>query len=118
VEDNPINLKFCIVLLGKHGHRVVTAENGRESLEALEQGEFDLVMMDVQMPVMTGEEALRAIRAKEDGTPCHQKVIALTAHALRGEKDRFLSEGFDGYLSKPMGQRELVVEMKRVLNLA
>jgi signal transduction histidine kinase len=118
VEDNPINLKFGTVLLGKYGHQVVTAENGRESLDALEQGEFDLVLMDVQMPVMTGEEALRAIRTKEEGTSCHQKVIALTAHALRGEKDRFLSEGFDGYLSKPMGQRELVVEMKRVLNLA
>ena len=118
VEDNPVNLKFGTVLLGKHGHHVVTAENGRESLEALDQGEFDLVLMDVQMPVMTGEEALRAIRAKEDGTSCHQKVIALTAHALRGEKERLLSEGFDGYLSKPMGQKELIVEMKRVLNFA
>ncbi len=117
VEDNPVNLKFATVLLGKHGHHVVTAENGRESLEALEQGEFDLVLMDVQMPVMNGEEALRAIRAQEEGTSCHQKVIALTAHALRNERDRFLYEGFDGYLSKPVEQQELIAEMKRVMGL-
>ncbi|HIJ86419.1 MAG TPA: PAS domain S-box protein [Desulfuromonadales bacterium] len=117
VEDNPVNLKFATVLLGKHGHHIVTAENGRESLEALAHGEFDLVLMDVQMPVMNGEEALRAIRAKEAGTNAHLKVIALTAHALRDEKERFLSEGFDGYLSKPMEQQELIDEMKRVMNL-
>jgi len=117
VEDNPVNLKFARVLLGKHGHHVVTAENGKESLEALAQGEFDLILMDVQMPVMNGEEALREIRAKEEGITCHQKVIALTAHALRDEKERFLNEGFDGYISKPMEQWELIDEMKRVMNL-
>ncbi|MEI6215608.1 MAG: PAS domain S-box protein, partial [Desulfuromonadales bacterium] len=119
VEDHPVNLLFGTVLLGKkHGHEVVTAENGRESLEALDKGEFDLVLMDINMPVMSGEEALRKIRAKEEGTSSHQKVIALTAYALRDEKERFLSVGFDGYLSKPLGQKELVAEMKRVMNLA
>jgi PAS domain S-box-containing protein len=118
VEDNPINLKFGTVLLGKHGHHVVTAENGKECLEALCQGVFDLILMDIQMPVMNGEEALRAMRAKEEGTSTHQKVIALTAHALRGEKDRFLNEGFDGYLSKPMEQRELITELHRVMSLS
>ncbi|MFZ4860500.1 MAG: ATP-binding protein, partial [Desulfuromonadaceae bacterium] len=119
VEDHPVNLLFGTVLLGKkHGHEVVTAENGRESLEALDKGEFDLVLMDIDMPVMNGEEALREIRAKEEGTCSHQKVIALTAYALRDEKERFLSEGFDGYLSKPLEQKELVAEMKRVMNLA
>ena len=117
VEDNPINMKFGTVLLGKHGHRVVTAENGKESLEALDHGTFDLVLMDVQMPDMNGEEALRLIRTKERGTSSHQRVVALTARALRGEKDRFLSEGFDGYLTKPMLTKELVDEMKRVMNL-
>ncbi len=117
VEDNPVNMKFGTVLLGKHGHEVVTAENGKECLEALEQGEFDLVLMDIQMPVMNGEDALRAIRAKEQGTSARQRVIALTARALRGEKDRFLSEGFDGYLPKPMLTKELVDEMKRVMKL-
>ncbi len=117
VEDNPINMKFGTVLLGKHGHEVVTAANGTESLEALDQGTFDLVLMDIQMPVMNGEETLRAIRSKEQGASSHQRVIALTAHALRGEKDRFLEGGFDGYLSKPMLAKELVAEMKRVMNL-
>ena len=117
VEDSPVNLKFGTVLLGKHGHQVVIAENGTESLEALDQGTFDLVLMDIQMPVMNGEEALRAIRTKEQGTSCHQLVIALTARALRGEKERFLSEGFDGYLSKPMEQQELINEIKRVMKL-
>ena len=117
VEDNPANLKFATILLGKHGHHVVTAENGKECLEAVEQGDFDLIFLDIQMPVMNGEEALREIRAQEEGTLCHQKVIALTAHALRDEKDRFLNEGFDGYLSKPMEQQELIDEMKRVMNL-
>jgi CheY-like chemotaxis protein len=117
VEDNPVNLLFGTVLLGKHGHHVVTAENGKEGLEALEQSTFDLVLMDVQMPVMNGEEALRAIRTKEEGTSCHQKVIALTAHALRDEKEHFLSKGFDGYLSKPMEQQVLIDEMKRVMSL-
>ena len=117
VEDNPVNLKFGTVLLVKHGHHVVTAENGKEGLEALDQGYFDIVLMDVQMPVMNGEEALRAIRAKEQGTSCRQRVIALTAHALRGDKDRLLSAGFDGYLSKPMEQKELITEMKRVMKV-
>ena len=117
VDDNPVNLKFASLLLGKHGHRVMTAENGMESLEALGQEEFDLVMMDVQMPVMTGEEALRAIRANEEGTNFHQKIIAVTARALRNEKDRFLGEGFDGYISKPMVQKDMVAEMKRVMSL-
>ncbi len=117
VEDNPINMKFGTVLLGKHGHKVVTAENGAECLEVLDRGAFDLVLLDVQMPVVNGEDSLRAIRAKEQGTSAHQRVIALTAWALRGEKDRFLSEGFDGYLSKPMLAKELVAEMKRVMNL-
>ena len=115
VEDNPVNLKYSTTLLGLHGHHVVTAENGEESLKALEQGEFDLVLMDVQMPVMHGEEALREIRAQETGTPFHQKVIALTAYALRGDKEHFLSEGFDGYLSKPLEPQELFDEMKRVI---
>ena len=116
-EDNPVNLKFTSKLLGIDGHLVVTAENGKESLEALEQSTFDLVLMDIHMPVMSGEEALRAIRSQEEGTSCHQKVIALTAHALRDEKERFLIEGFDGYLSKPMERQELIGEMKRVMNL-
>ena len=117
VEDNPINMKFAKILLSKHGHEVVGAENGRECLTTLEAGACDLVLMDIRMPVMSGEDAVRAIRNKELGTSAHQRVIALTANALRGEKERFLNEGFDGYISKPMEQQELIAEMKRVMSL-
>jgi len=116
-EDNPVNQIYCRVLLGRDGHEIMTAENGEECLEAVDRLQFDLILMDIQMPVMNGREALRAIRTKEEGTSRHQRVIALTAHALHGEKENFLAEGFDGYLSKPMVQEELIVEMKRVMNL-
>jgi CheY-like chemotaxis protein len=115
VEDDPVNMKFASILLAKHGHEVVTAENGAECIAVLESGTFDLVLMDVQMPVMNGEEALGKIRAKEQGTSSHQKVIALTAYALRGEKERLLGVGFDGYLSKPLEVSGLISEMKRVM---
>jgi len=117
VEDNPVNMKFIRALLGKHGHLVTTAENGRESLAALERDRFDLVLMDVQMPVMNGEETLCEIRRKESGTSSHQMVIAVTANALHGEKKQYLEAGFDGYISKPIGQKELLNEMKRVILL-
>jgi CheY-like chemotaxis protein len=77
-------------------------ENGRECLDVLEQNSFDLVLMDIQMPVMNGEEALRELRRRVQGTTRHQPVIALTAFSLRGEKERFLENGFDGYVSKPL----------------
>ena len=78
---------------------------------------FTRRIMDIQLPDMNGEEALRAIRMKEHERSCHQRVIALTAYALRGEKERFIMEGFDGYLSKPMEIKELAVEIKRVMDL-
>ena len=117
VEDNLINQQYCRALLGSDGHEIMTAENGEECLEAVDRVEFDLILMDIQMPVMNGDEALLAIRAKEEGTSHHQRVIALTAHALHTDKERFLAEGFDGYLSKPLEQGELINEMKRVMNL-
>jgi PAS domain S-box-containing protein len=115
VEDNPISIKFGTSLLkGVLGHNVVTAVNGRECLAELDRGTFDLVLLDIQMPVMNGEETLQEIRRKEIGTAFRQPVIALTAYALRDEKDRFLQEGFDGYVSKPLEISELISEMKRV----
>jgi CheY-like chemotaxis protein len=114
-EDDEINIKFGISLLNKMGHDVSVARNGTECLTALEQGRFDLVLMDIQMPVMNGEEALREIRAKEQRTMDHQLVIAMTAFSMRGDMERFLGEGFDGYLSKPLITTQLVAEMKRVL---
>ena len=114
-EDDEINIRFGTSLLNKMGHDVVVAMNGMECLTALEKGRFDLVLMDIQMPVMNGEEALREIRAKEHGTLDHQLVVALTAYSMRGDMERFLDEGFDGYVSKPLITTQLVAEMKRVL---
>jgi CheY-like chemotaxis protein len=117
-EDNDINFMFGTSLLKKLGHDVVAVRDGREALTALQQEQFDIVLMDIQMPVMTGEEALMEIRRLESGTDLHQPVVALTAHALRGEKDRFMASGFDGYISKPLEVKELVDEMKRVLGVS
>jgi PAS domain S-box-containing protein len=115
VEDNEVNVKFGTTLLGKLGHQFVSASNGKDCLVALKNGAFDLVLMDIHMPVLNGREALREIRKREQGTSSHQPVIALTAYALRGEGEQFLREGFDGYLSKPFKASELVIEMRRVL---
>lgn len=115
VEDNPVNITFGTTMLGKLGHQVVCAANGKDCLVALKSGAFDLVLMDIHMPVLNGLEALQQIRKKERGSATHQPTIALTAYALRGDRERFLREGFDGYLSKPFRVNELILEMKRVL---
>lgn len=117
VEDHSINVKVGVALLGVQGHEVVVAGNGMECLSALEREKFDLVLMDINMPVMNGEEAIIEIRRKEQNTPHHQPVIALTAYALRGDKERFLAEGFDGYISKPLELFEVIDEIKRVVVL-
>ncbi|MHB8056835.1 MAG: ATP-binding protein [Desulfuromonadaceae bacterium] len=117
VEDNPINIKCGMALLKKMGHKAVLAENGSDCLTMLEHNTFDLVLMDIQMPVMNGNEALREIRRKELDADFRQPVIAQTAYALRGEKERFLEAGFDGYVSKPLEITELVSEMKRVMGM-
>jgi CheY-like chemotaxis protein len=115
VEDNQVNITFGTTLLRKLGHDVVVALNGIDCLVALKSCAFDLVLMDIQMPVLNGLEALQEIRRKEQGTSLHQPVIALTAYSLRDDKERFLKEGFDGYLSKPFRANELIREMKRVM---
>jgi len=86
---------------------VVITANGREALAALEKNTFDLVLMDVQMPEMDGLEATAAIRKKEERSGKHQTVIALTAHAMKGDQERCLAAGMDGYLSKPIRPPEL-----------
>jgi len=106
-EDNPVNQLLATRLLEKRGHRVVVAANGREALAALEKESYDLVLMDVQMPEMDGFEATAAIREKEKGSGIHQPVIALTAHAMKGDRERCLAGGMDGYLSKPIRLQEL-----------
>jgi CheY-like chemotaxis protein len=106
-EDNPVNQRLVIRLLEKRGHRVVLAVDGRQAIEALNQGSFDLVLMDVQMPEMDGLEATALIREKEKKTGKHQPIIALTAHAMTGDRDRCLAAGMDGYLTKPIWPQEL-----------
>jgi len=117
-EDNPTNITFGMSLLKKLGHDALSVENGQECLDTLEQNIFDLVLMDIQMPIMGGEEALRQFRKKELVTGLHLPIIALTAYSMRGDKERFMKEGFDGYVSKPLSINELVREMKRVMSLA
>src|SRR6202022_815509 len=107
VEDNAVNQRLAARLLEKRGHRVVVAANGREALAALEQGAFDLVFMDVQMPEMDGLEATAAIRKKEQVRGKHQPVIALTAHVMKGDQERCVAAGMDGYLGKPIRPQEL-----------
>ena len=105
-EDNAVNQRLASRLLEKRGHSVVVAGNGREALEALEKHHFDLVFMDVQMPVMDGFEATAAIRKKEGGG-VHLPIVALTAHAMKGDREKCLAGGMDEYLTKPIRPQEL-----------
>ena len=106
-EDNLINQRLAVRLLEKRGHRVVVVVNGLEALEMLERQKFDLVLMDVQMPKMDGLEATAVIREKERGGRPRTPVIALTAHAMKGDREKCLAAGMDAYLSKPMRPLEL-----------
>jgi CheY-like chemotaxis protein len=114
-EDDPTNNLFGTLLLKKLGHEVAVAVNGRECLEILDQNEFDLLLMDIQMPVMNGEDALYEIRKKEQETGFYLPVIALTAFSMREDIEHYLEVGFDGYVSKPFSIDELVSEMERVM---
>jgi signal transduction histidine kinase/CheY-like chemotaxis protein/ligand-binding sensor domain-containing protein len=106
-EDNMVNQVLASRLLEKQGHTVVVASNGRKALEALEKQTFDLVVMDVSMPDMDGFEAAAAIRSRERGTGSHIPIIAMTAHAMKGDRERCLAAGMDAYVSKPIQAREL-----------
>jgi two-component system sensor histidine kinase/response regulator len=106
-EDNLVNQRLVVRLLEKRGHRVVVAGTGLEALKALEKESFDLVLMDVQMPDMDGLEATAAIREKEKDTAAHQAIVALTAHAMKGDREKCLAAGMDGYLTKPIRPQEL-----------
>jgi signal transduction histidine kinase/DNA-binding response OmpR family regulator len=106
-EDNPVNQRLTVRLLEKRGHRVVVAANGLEALAALKKESFELVFMDVQMPEMDGMEATAAIREEEKRSGEHVPVIALTAHAMKGDREKCLAAGMDGYLAKPIRPQEL-----------
>lgn len=106
-EDNLVNQKLATRLLEKRNHLVTVVANGKEALAALEQGRFDLVLMDVQMAEMDGLEATAILRKQEKGTGRHQPVVAMTALAMNGDKERCIAAGMDGYLSKPIRPQEL-----------
>ena len=105
-EDNHINQKLAVRLLERQCHSVAIAENGYEVLELLGQYSFDLVLMDVQMPEMDGLEATKIIRENENANGRHIPVIAMTAHAMKGDRERFLEAGMDDYISKPINLGE------------
>jgi PAS domain S-box-containing protein len=115
VDDNRTSRIMAANLLRHFGHTVQTAENGVEALEQWHQGSFNLILMDVQMPVMDGEEATRVIRKEENEIKKHTAIIALTAHALVEQRNHLLSSGFDGYVAKPLDIAALHAEMKRVV---
>lgn len=96
-----INQRVAVMLLQKMGHTVHCADNGEQALNIWRQGGTDLILMDIQMPVLNGIEALKTIRAEEAATGRHTAVIALTADALKGTREQLLSQGFDDYLAKP-----------------
>ena len=107
-EDNAVNQLLASRLLENQGHNVVTAGNGRAALERLEKETFDLILMDIQMPEIDGFEATAAIRKKEESTGKHLPIIAMTAHAMEGDRERCLAAGMDGYISKPIKAEDLI----------
>jgi len=108
VEDNAVNQLLAVRLLEKGGHTVTMAGNGKEALATLGKQSFDLVFMDVQMPEMDGFEATAAIRGLEKESGNHLPIIAMTAHAMAGDKERCLEAGMDDYISKPIRPEELI----------
>ncbi len=101
-EDNRTNQLVAVGILQKMGHRVVVAENGKRALEILESSAFDAILMDVQMPEMDGFEATAAIRRKQSRIGIYTPIIAMTAHAMEGDRERCIDAGMDDYISKPI----------------
>ena len=106
-EDNIVNQRVAVGLLTRRGHSVDVANNGLEALDKLDKGTYDVVLMDIQMPEMGGIEATAAIREREAATGRHTRIVAMTAHAMAGDRERYLASGMDGYLSKPIDQQTL-----------
>jgi two-component system, sensor histidine kinase and response regulator len=114
-EDNPVNQRLIARLLEKRGHSVVLVQNGREALEALEKQAFDIVLMDLQMPEMGGLEATQRVREKEKVSGDHLAIIALTAHAMKGDEEQCLACGMDGYVTKPINLEELFSVVENIV---
>ena len=114
MEDDAVNQMFAVSLLERRGYIVSVAGNGRQALAALKKKDFDVVLMDVQMPEMDGFEATAAIRERERAAGRHTPIIAMTAHALQGDKERCLSAGMDAYISKPIQTNEFFATIEKI----
>ncbi len=114
VEDNEVNQLVAIRLLEKYGHSVTLAADGRKALIALEKKSFDLIFMDIQMPEMNGWQASEAIREKEKTTGQHIPIVAMTAHAMKGDEEKCISAGMDFYLTKPIRTKELLAVLNEI----
>ncbi len=117
-EDNPVNQLVTVAMLNGMGHSTTVAPDGRQALERLEDGEFDLVLMDVQMPEMDGFDAARAIRGRERSTGKHIPIVAMTAHAMKGDDERCREAGMDDYVSKPATRQALADAIERMMVLS
>jgi CheY-like chemotaxis protein len=107
-EDNIVNQRLIQRMLEKKGHQVSVVGDGRQAIRALEPGRFDLILMDVQMPDVDGLDATRSIRAAEKSGDAHIPIVALTAHAMKGDQEKCLAAGMDAYLSKPIHAADLL----------
>ncbi|MSS73205.1 MAG: response regulator, partial [Candidatus Latescibacteria bacterium] len=114
-EDNPVNQRLAVRLLERWGHRVTVAENGRQALSLLEDQKFDLALMDVQMPEMDGFETTARIREREKATGAHLPIIAMTAYAMEGDRERCMAAGMDGYVAKPILAEDLFQTIEQVV---
>jgi CheY-like chemotaxis protein len=101
-EDNPINQRLLMMLLRRYGHDVIAVDNGREAVQAVQDDSFDIVLMDSSMPVMDGIEATRRIRSLSDARLAATPIVAVTALALQGERERHLAAGMNDYVTKPI----------------
>jgi CheY-like chemotaxis protein len=112
-EDNVVNQRVAVRTLEKRGHKVVVVGTGREAVAAAKEQSFDAILMDVQMPEMDGFEATAAIRQHEQGTGRHIRIIAMTAHAMKGDRERCLEAGMDGYVAKPLQPEALFAAIEK-----
>jgi protein-histidine pros-kinase len=114
-EDNLVNRKLAIGLLTSQGHSVTVVENGQQAIDAVVRGSFDVVLMDVQMPVLGGLEATRIIREREREGSTRLPIIAMTARAMQGDRERCFEAGMDGYVSKPIRREKLFAEIQALV---
>ena len=117
-DDSPTNRRLAMRLLEKRGHAVTAVEDGQQAVRAVEKDTYDIILMDVQMPEMDGLEATAAIRESEQLTGDHIPIVALTAHAMKGDRDRCLEAGMDAYVSKPFQAEELFATIEQLVSYA